>query len=195
MKSRFVALAVLSFAVAGGAFGQTKSADSAAARLQKIEDRQAIEQLLMGDYPRALDSGDWAAYAALFAKDGTLIMGGGSTKRTGPAAIQEFFSARPTPAPAASETPSACPVPTAGHRTEHVVNNLTLQINGDMATDQAYWQTIVTRDCKSVVAGAGHYEDILKREDGHWKFFKREIIDDIPPRTTPAPGASATPTR
>jgi hypothetical protein len=82
------AIAALSVITIGGAFGQTNSADSAAARLQKIEDRQAIEQLLMGDYPRALDSGDWAAYAALFAKDGTLIMGGGATKRTGPAAIQ-----------------------------------------------------------------------------------------------------------
>jgi len=184
------AIAALSVIAIGGAFGQTKSADSAAARLQKIEDRQAIEQLLMGDYPRALDSGDWAAYAALFTKDGTLIMGGGATKRTGPAAIQEYFSARPTPAPAASSAPSPCPVPAGGHRTEHVVNNLTLQINGDMATGQAYWQTIVTRDCKSVVAGAGHYEDVLKREDGRWKFFKREIVDDIPPRTAPAPGAS-----
>jgi hypothetical protein len=108
-------------------------------------------------------------------------------KRTGPAAIQEFFSARPTPGAAATATPSPCPVPPGGHRSEHVVTNLTLQLNGDMATDQAYWQTIVTRDCKSVVAGAGHYEDVLKREDGHWKFFKREIIDDIPPRSTPAP--------
>jgi 3-phenylpropionate/cinnamic acid dioxygenase small subunit len=181
------ALAVLSLVTFGSALGS----DSAAARLQKVEDRQAIEQLLMGDYPRALDSGDWAAYAALFAKDGTLIMNGGSTKRTGPAAIKEFFSARPTPAAAAPEAPSACPVPPGGHRTEHVVNNLTLQINGDMATGQAYWQTIVTRDCKSVVAGAGHYEDVLKREDGRWKFFKREIVDDIPPRTAPAPSASA----
>ena len=71
------------------------------------------------------------------------------------------------------------------------MNNLTLQINGDMATDQAYWQTIVTRDCKSVVAGAGHYEDVLKREDGRWKFSKREIIDDIPPRTAPTPATSS----
>jgi len=182
---RLAALAALSVITIGCAFG----AESAAARLQKIEDRQAIEQLLMGDYPRALDSGDWAAYAALFAKDGTLIMGGGSTKRTGPAAIQEYFSARPAPAPASMAAPSPCPVPAGGHRTEHVVNNLTLQINGDTATDQAYWQTIVTRDCKSVVVGAGHYEDVLKREDGHWKFFKREIVDDIPPRTTPAAAA------
>ena len=191
MNSRFVACAALSFVMLGSAFAQTKNADSAAARLQKVEDRQAIEQLLMGDYPRALDSNDWAAYAALFAKDGTLIMGGGATKLTGPMSIREYFSSRPTPGAAASAAPSPCPVPAGGHRSEHVVTNLTLQIDGDTATDQAYWQTIVTRDCKSVVAGAGHYEDVLKREDGRWKFSKREIIDDIPPRTTPAATTSA----
>src|SRR5580693_10410481 len=92
------AIAVLSLSVVGVAFG----ADSTAARLQKVEDRQAIEQLLMGDYPRALDGNDWAAYAALFAKDGTLIMGGGSTKVTGPSAIEKYFSSRPTPGAAAS---------------------------------------------------------------------------------------------
>jgi 3-phenylpropionate/cinnamic acid dioxygenase small subunit len=183
--------AVLSVVMMGSAFAQTKSAESAAARLQKMEDRQAIEQLLMGDYPRALDSNNWAAYAALFAKDGTLIMNGGATKVTGPAAIQEYFSARPTPGAAASAAPSPCPVPAGKNRSEHVVTNLTLQLNGDTATDQAYWQTIVTRECKSVVAGAGHYEDVLKREDGQWKFSKREIIDDIPPKTVPAPTSSS----
>ncbi len=188
-KNGLAILGILS--LAGSAFAQSKSADSMAARLQKVEDRQAIEQLLMGDYPRALDSNDWAAYAALFAKDGTLIMGGGATRRTGPAAIQEYFSARPTPGSATAAAPSACPVPAGGHRSEHVVTNLTLQLNGDTATDQAYWQTIVTRDCKSVVAGAGHYEDVLKREDGHWKFFKRAIIDDIPPKTAAAPAATS----
>jgi 3-phenylpropionate/cinnamic acid dioxygenase small subunit len=196
LRTRALAgFAVLTLATIGSAFGQGKSPDDAAARLQKVEDRQAIEQLLMGDYPRALDAGDWAAYAALFTKDGTLIMNGGSNKRKGPAAIREFFTARPTPAARPSAAPSPCPVPAGGHRTEHVVTNLTLQIHGDMATDQAYWQTIVTRDCKSVVAGAGHYEDVLKREDGRWKFFKREIVDDIPPRTAPAAAATSVPTR
>ncbi len=36
-------------------------------RLQRLEDRAAIEQLIFGDYPRALDGRDWKAYAATFA--------------------------------------------------------------------------------------------------------------------------------
>lgn len=188
-----VAVVVMSMgAAAGSAFGQAKSADTAA-RLQKIEDRQAIEQLLMGDYPRALDSNDWAAYAALFTKDGTLIMNG-TTKRTGHTAIQELFSTFPRLASTA-EAASPCPAPAGAHRTMHVVSNLSLQIDGDTATDQAYWETIATRDCKSVVAGSGHYEDVLKREDGKWRFFERKIFDEFPPRTVtpPAPAAPAAP--
>ena len=43
-------------------FAQSKSAEPAGhARMQQIADRQAIEQLLMGDYPRALDSANWKA--------------------------------------------------------------------------------------------------------------------------------------
>jgi hypothetical protein len=187
-----VFLGVPALATAGSAFGQTKG-ESAAARMQEIEDRQAIEQLLMGDYPRALDAADWAAYAALFTKDGTLIMNGGATKKTGPAAIKEFFDGLKLPASAVSEASSACPAAPGAHRFMHVVTDLTVQIDGDMATDQAYWETILTRDCKSVVAGAGHYEDVLKREDGHWRFFKREIFDDLPPRTVPAAAAPAAP--
>lgn len=186
------ALMILSVTTVGSAFGQAKKVD-AAARLRIVEDRQAIEQLLMGDYPRALDSTDWKVYAALFTQDGTLIMNGGKTKETGPAAIQKFFATAPfAQPPAASTTPSPCPVPPGVHRFMHVVTNLSLKIDGDTATDQAYWETIGTTDCKSVVEGAGHYEDTLKRENGQWRFYSREIFDDLPPRTTtpPAPPAA-----
>ena len=155
-----------------------------AERLGKVEDRQAIEQLLMGDYPRALDSSDWHAYAALFADDGELSAGGSATPIKGPAAIEAFFS-RPRPAPATPPPPSPCPFKPGAHRTEHVVTNLTVQISGDMATDQAYWETISVRECRSVVAGAGHYEDVLKKVNGQWKFYKRAIVDDLPPRSPP----------
>jgi SnoaL-like protein len=182
-------LMVLGVMAAGDAFGQAKK-DDAAARLRMVEDRQAIEQLLMGDYPRALDSTDWKAYAALFTQDGTLIMNGGRTKATGPSAIEKFFATAPfAQPPAASATPSPCPLPPGVHRFMHVVTNLSLHINGDTATDQAYWETIGTTDCKSVVEGAGHYEDTLKRENGQWRFYSREIFDDLPPRA-PAPPAA-----
>jgi hypothetical protein len=181
-KVRVILIATIAvFVTAAAAMGKK---EDEAARLKAIGDRQEIEQMLMGDYPRALDSANWVAYGALFAKDGELIMQGGATKRTGPAAITDFFTKMPAfGGQGAASAPSPCPVPAGTPRTMHVVTNLSLHIDGDTATDQAYWETIATRDCKSVVAGAGHYEDVLKREDGKWEFAKREIFDDLPPRT------------
>jgi 3-phenylpropionate/cinnamic acid dioxygenase small subunit len=181
------AAVAIALCVASGALAQGKK-DGSASKMQAIADRQEIEQLLMGDYPRALDSANWVTYGSFFTKDGELVMQGGAIKRTGPAAITEFFTKSPAAGgQAAPAEPSPCPVQPGMPRTMHVVTNLSLHIDGDTATDQAYWETIATRDCKSVVAGAGHYEDVLKREDGKWKFAKREIFDDLPPRaTTPA---------
>src|SRR5215471_13168592 len=67
----------------------TRAADSLEARLTAAEDRAAIEKLLTGDYPRALDQRHWADYAALFTSDGALTM----RDRTivGPTEIEKFF--------------------------------------------------------------------------------------------------------
>jgi uncharacterized protein (TIGR02246 family) len=171
--------------------------DSLRARLAAVEDRLAIEQLLIGDYPRALDSSDWHAYAALFAPDGELSAGGMGASTKGRQAIEDYFNkafaGRPPRTPSAIE--QTCPYKPGGHHTEHVISNWLIHIDGDTATDQAYWQTIVSHDCQSMVAGAGHYEDVLKKIDGHWYFAKRAIIDDLPPRKTPptAPAAGAAP--
>ena len=35
-----------------------------------LVDRQAIDQLVEGDYPRALDGRDWDAYAGTYTEDG-----------------------------------------------------------------------------------------------------------------------------
>lgn len=152
--------------------------DDLAARIQRIEDRQAIEQLMVGDYPRALDSSNWKVYASLFATDGELLVNGTSIK--GPAAIEAYFN-RPRPARAGAP-PN--PEPRVG---KHVVTNLTIQITGDRATAQGYWQTVMSRASGTTIAGAGHYEDVLKRENGSWKFLKRAII------TEPAPAPAAAP--
>ena len=158
-----------------------KDDNSLAARVQRMEDRQAIEQLMVGDYPRALDSANWKVYASFFSQDGELITGG-NTIKGGPAAIEAYFNRPRTPragAPANTE-------PRVG---KHVVTNLTIQITGDRATAQGYWQTVFSRPSGTTIAGAGHYEDVLIKERGVWKFQRRAIINDTPvaqPAATPS---------
>jgi 3-phenylpropionate/cinnamic acid dioxygenase small subunit len=160
----------------GLAVAQAGSADSLEARLTAAEDRAAIEKLLTGDYPRALDQRRWADYAALFASDGTLTLR--STTLKGPAEIEKYFTnSRPPSA-------SSAPPPKAGEiRTMHIVTNLSFKIEGDTATGGAYWQTIGMSDGHTAVLGAGHYEDVLEKQAGHWKFAQRTIVNDLsPPR-------------
>jgi hypothetical protein len=187
-----VGIGVVSGLMIGGTLASGKeSQDSVAARLQKTEDRQAIEQLMMGDYPRALDSSNWKVYASFFAQDGELIIGADSVK--GPAAIEAYFNRpRASRASGAAAAPAAPAAPAGPRATKHVVTNLTLELNGDRARAQAYWQTVSTRNGSTSIAGAGHYEDALKKENGVWKFVRREIITEPAPA---APGTASTAAR
>src|SRR5689334_15307495 len=178
MTSRLLASIGLAALVSSTAL-LAKDDDSLAARIQRIEDRQAIEQIMVGDYPRALDSSNWKVYASFFAAEGELIVNGTSIK--GRAAIEAYFN-RPRPARAGAP---ANPEPRVG---KHVVTNLTIQLQGDRATAQAYWQTVMSRASGTTIAGAGHYEDVLKKENGTWKFVKRAIIQE--PAPTPPPAAT-----
>jgi SnoaL-like domain len=182
---RVATCVALGLMIGGTLTSGKESQDSVAARLQKTEDRQAIEQLMMGDYPRALDSSNWKVYASFFAQDGELILGADSAK--GPAAIEAYFNRPRAPRAGGAAAAPAAPAAPAGPRaTKHVVTNLTVQLNGDRAAAQAYWQTVSSRNGSTVIAGAGHYEDMLKKESGVWKFARRAII------TEPAPAAAGT---
>jgi hypothetical protein len=155
------------------------------ARLQAVEDRQAIEQLMMGDYCLALDRRLWKDYAATFTEDGELVQGKSVTK--GRKAIEELMST-PRP-PAAGATPPP-PPPPAGEfgATKHVVTDLNLKLNGDSATATAYWQTIAIRPGgATAIAGVGHYVDVLKKVNGKWLFARREIVNPLRPDAAGAP--------
>jgi hypothetical protein len=161
--------------------GAALAADSLEARLAAAEDRAAIEKLVVGDYPRALDQRRWAEYGALFTSDGALTMRDRTI--TGPAEIEKFMSSFRSPR-AASQPP-----PRPGEiRTLHVVTNVSFTIKGNTAVGGAYWQTIGVADGRTSVLSAGHYEDVLQKQGGVWKFAKRAIVSDLaPPTAAPTP--------
>lgn len=163
------------------------------ARLRAVEDRQAIEQLMMGDYTLALDRRLWKDYANTFTEDGELVQGTNVTK--GRAAIEELLSRPRAPRTSAADAPATprAPPPPPGEfgATKHVVTNLALKLDGDTATAMAYWQTIATRSNATVVVAAGHYVDSLKKVQGQWKFVRREIVNPARPDAAGAPPAEA----
>jgi uncharacterized protein (TIGR02246 family) len=135
-----------------------------AARIQRIEDRAEIEQLLL-NYGRHLDARDFKAYAQLFARDG--VWEGGMGTVQGPAAIQAFME-------------KAIPGPNTAHNF-HLLSNFVIDVQGDAATAWSRWQFVAPgQDGRPVVAQAGRYDDTLVREDGRWKFKRRIAANDLP---------------
>ena len=148
------------------AYGQeSKKPDaSLAARIQRLEDIEAIRNVLL-DYGRYLDARDFSAYSKLFSKTGEWAGGFGTVK--GPAEIQAFMEKN---------------LPGANRgNTFHILSNFVIEVNGDRATAWSRWTFITPGvDGKPIASQAGRYDDVFIREDGRWKFQRRLASNDIP---------------
>ena len=160
-QSRSLAAAALAFLPV--LLAQPKNA-SLESRLQRLEDIEAIRSVLT-DYGRFLDARDFASYARLFARDGEWVGGFGTVK--GPAAIQAFMEKN-------------IPGPNTAHN-YHVLSNFEIDVHGDTATAWSRWAFVVPGpDQKPVIGQGGRYDDLLVREDGHWRFKRRIASNDLP---------------
>ena len=161
-----VILTGMALLAAGCQQAQPPAADP---RIDALLDRQAIDQLVAGDYPHALDHKDWKTYASYYTEDAELLLGDQTAK--GRQGIIDFLSALP-----------------ADEKVIHVISNSSYVIKGDSATGGAYWQDIGMADTRQGVVAAGHYEDTLRKEAGAWRFAKRAIVIEFVP--TPALAAT-----
>jgi uncharacterized protein (TIGR02246 family) len=137
--------------------------ESVTARLQRFEDREEIQNLLL-DYGRHLDSRDFAAYGRLFAKDGEWV-GGFGTASGGPAGIQAFMVKAMGTAPNRANN-------------YHLLSNFVITLTGDTATAWSRWAFVVPGPNGASIAQAGRYDDLLVRENGQWKFKRRTASND-----------------
>jgi hypothetical protein len=157
-------VSVLAWGVGGAtlaslpAFGKGDSA-ALEARIQRLEDHEEIERLLM-DYGLTLDRRDFAAYSQLFATNGS--WSGSIGTFTGPAAIKAAMDKAFNVAAAPS-----------GDGSFHLLTNPIIDVQGDHATAISKWTFVRIVDKKPVIALAGRYDDTLVRENGHWRFLRR----------------------
>lgn len=149
-----IGMASIAFAIA-----RAELSTSDSGRLQRLEDRAAIEELLV-EYGRDLDHRDFAAYAGLFAAHGT--WSGSIGTFTGPTAIQ-----------AAMEKSFKRPSGAAPHATFHLMTNFSVHVQGDQATASSKWTFFRMANGMPVPTLAGMYDDSFVREGGRWKFERR----------------------
>ncbi len=142
--------------------------EALAKRVQILEDREDIRALIMA-YGHAHDHRDYRTFANLFAAEGEWIGGLGSAK--GPDAIFALMD----------ETIGHNPLP-EGSGTFHVMTNDQIKIDGDRASATTLWLYVTPADDQSPqLTYLGEYDDQYIRENGEWKFLRREAISHISP--------------
>ena len=163
--TRLVLTSCLILVIVVPVVAQSKDTASLTARLQKFEDKDEIQNLLL-DYGRHLDNRDFASYSRLFAKDGEWVGGFGSV--SGPANIQAFMEKNMGTGPNRAKN-------------YHLLSNFVITVNGDTATAWSRWAFVVPGEKGAVISQAGRYDDTLVREDGHWRFKRRVASNDTAP--------------
>lgn len=150
-----------------------QAADSASAiaalqqRVQVLEDREAIRSLILA-YGVAHDNRDYRTFAALFAREGEWVSGMGSAK--GPEAIFTLMD----------DTIGHNPQP-GGSGTFHILSNEEIKVEGDLASANTKWMYVTPdEDGSPDILILGHYLDEFIREDGVWKFLRREAPMNLP---------------
>ncbi len=169
---RLCSVAALAATMTTGVLGQPPSGDLAklATRVQVLEDREDIRALILA-YGTAHDHRDYRTFASLFAKEGEWVGGLGSAK--GPEAIFELMD----------RTIGHDPKPN-GSGTYHVMTNDQIKIEGDRASATTKWIYLTPGpDNSPRMVFLGHYDDQFVRENGEWRFLRREApVDIAPPR-------------
>lgn len=141
--------------------------EALAARVQVLEDREAIRQLII-DYGIYHDHRDYRSLSALFARNGVWESGMG--RGEGPDGVFRLMD----------DAIGHNPLP-EGSGTFHVLTNDAITMDGDRATALTKWLFITPgAEGAPSVQVLGHYNDEFIREDGEWKFLRREAPVDIP---------------
>jgi uncharacterized protein (TIGR02246 family) len=168
-RQNFLAVCLAFGALASPAAALAQPGDFAAleSRVQVLEDREAIRALILA-YGTAHDHRDYRTFANLFAKDGEWVGGLGSAK--GPQAIFELMD----------RTIGHQPLPN-GSGTFHLMTNDQIEITGDRASAVTKWLYLTPGEDKAPrMVFLGHYDDQFIRENGEWKFLRREAPVDLP---------------
>lgn len=142
----------------------TDSPDDLAGRVRVLEDRLEIHQLYV-HYGTHLDAGDFAAYAALFADDGEVLLGP-LGRAQGPAAIRGLLERT---------------IADQAAKTIHLITSPAVVLDGDRATGTAMWTVLAPGpDGRPVVTMNGrHHDEFVRTPDG-WRFRRRAGTMDLP---------------
>lgn len=167
--SKLMSMGLVLVFAASSAFAQTPAGQQAlVSRVEALEAREAI-RTLWAEYGRTLDARDFASFAKLWARNAEFGSGPGAAK--GPAAIA-----------ATLEKAIGRNYPDSKGKNFHLYFNESIEVHGDRATavSKGGYVMATPDNTKADFLLLAEYRDELVKEDGQWKFLKRQIVSEIP---------------
>jgi 3-phenylpropionate/cinnamic acid dioxygenase small subunit len=131
--------------------------------VNELLDKLAIHELL-SKYCFHLDLRQWDKFRPLFTDDAEWIAPYAHAK-TG----DEVTALMDSLIPPAGEGPNR----------KHFVSNLVVELSGDTATGRSNFVVLREAEGGIIPSVVGTYVDEYRREDGRWKFRKRDVLHEI----------------
>ena len=128
-----------------------------------LEDKDAIREV-MAAYCHALDAGRFADVARLFADDGIWTTDYGEAK--GRDAIEAMLR-------------GIVPVKGEGPLRKHYIANIIIKVSGDSADSISDYLVVRESGPDLIPVMGGTYKDQWVRQDGTWRFARKELVHDI----------------
>jgi uncharacterized protein (TIGR02246 family) len=128
-----------------------------------LADKDAIREV-MAAYCHALDACRFADVATLFADDGVWTTDYGEAE--GRVAIEQMLR-------------SIVPVKGEGPQRKHYITNIIIKVNGDSADSISDYLVVRESGADLMPVMGGTYKDQWVRQDGTWRFKRKELVHDI----------------
>ena len=173
MRNALIGAGCVAAILCGPAIGQpaaqaNKGAADVTARLEALEAKEAI-RTLWADYGRTLDNRDFKAFAQLFAREGEFVGGPGATAK-GRDAVGALL-----------EKLLTSNFPNSRGRNMHFYVNESIDVrSGEASAVTRGGFLVANASNRPEISIMATYKDDFVREEGQWKFKRREVIGDIP---------------
>jgi ketosteroid isomerase-like protein len=141
--------------------GESETASDLERRIQLLEDRAAIQELLHR-YSWLLDGAKFEEVVGLFTEDAVADYGALGVFR-GPAEVRRFYCEM---------------LPSTFTDIRHYLHNSTVELAGDHAHGRAYFELKTVTRARQAHDWAGLYHDEYALTGGRWKFRTRKIDFD-----------------
>jgi uncharacterized protein (TIGR02246 family) len=128
-----------------------------------LEDKDTIREV-MAAYCHALDACRFAEVASLFADDGVWTTDYGEAR--GRAAIEAMLR-------------GIVPVKGEGPQRKHYITNIIIKVSGDAASSISDYLVVRESGPDLIPVMGGTYKDQWVRQDGTWRFQRKELVHDI----------------